>query len=400
LKDDASKNYHSRLLAMSKAFDKPLERLKSSYIDERYSNWIVWLLLSPFREYKRIMKVHEGLKKSFSAETLTASLIPFSGVATVTYQSLLQNIDGFIDLVGVTALGLGAGYMFSLIVFWKYMLDFNSEHFHTGAYRVFRNQEYNMFKAALLDKEGDFFFQGVYDYFERMQAGNEELNSLSQKMTDYFEKDKKQLQIKYTLYKSLYDRQEKRNEKEINKITAVYDSLIQDYDAALKDAFDGAEYVIELIKDINNVLFRMRNKEFATKDLNLVCGFTLYEQRGNKIHKLEDVGTSGRAPKVIDINDSVYKNWGAVEVIKKNMKDPVINEPYENHTVVSVRLNIDETKQWVYNFHFDTDNKKANHLLVKNDIIESREVYRLIHALCLLAEGMSSGTMKEANERG
>lgn len=44
--------------------------------------------------------------------------------------------------------------------------------------------------------------------------------------------------------------------------------------------------------------------------------------------------------------------------------------------------------QWVYNFHFDKDNQKVNHLLVKNDIIDSREVYRLIHALCLVTERM------------
>src|SRR5690606_33427458 len=118
---------------------------------------------------------------------------------------------------------------------------------------------------------------------------------------------------------------------------------------------------------------------------------------GGYLHKIEDVGTSGRAPKKIKIDDPYYKDWGVVKVIKKNMNQPVINEPYENHTVVSLKMNIDRDKHWVYNFHFDSDNRKVNHLLVKNDIIDSREVYRLIHALCLITEKEQGYNLKEAN---
>ncbi len=134
----------------------------------------------------------------------------------------------------------------------------------------------------------------------------------------------------------------------------------------------------------------------------MVMGF-LHELRGRELHKLEDVGTSGRTPKIIDIDNPYYEDWGVVEVIKKDMKQPVINHPYENHTIVSVKMNIDRDKQWVYNFHFDSDKQKVNHLLVKNDIIDSREVYRLIHALCLITERMQQTdhtTLKEANKHG
>ena len=395
--DEIGKNYHSRLLHMSKAFDKPIERLKGGHVDAKYSNWMIWLLLAPLREYTRFIKVHEGLKK-LSAESLTALVIPSSAILTTLIQWVIGNINNLVDFVGIVSLGLSVGYLLSLIIYWRSLLDFYSDHFHTGAYKVFRKQEYDMFKIALFDKEGDFYFQGVYDYFGKMQAGRDEFTALSDKVTDYFEKDKKQLETKFTLIQNQYNRLQAKSDEKINKITEMYESLILDYDEILKDASDGAEYVIELIKDINNVLFRMRNEEFTSKDLNLVCGFTLYEQKGKELHKIEDVGTSGRTPKVININDPLYKDWGVVEVIKKNLKQPVINEPYENHTVVSVKMNIDRDKQWVYNFHFDMDNKKANHLLVKNDIIDSREVYRLMHALCLIAERLQSSTLKEANK--
>lgn len=392
---DISKNYHSRLLDMSKAFDRPIERLKGGHVDARYSNWIAWWLIAPFREYVRFTKVHEGLKK-LSAESLTALVIPSSAILTTLLQWLIGNVNNIIELVGMAVIGFLIGYLFSLFIYRSYLLDFYSEHFHTGAYKVFRKQEYNMFKRALLDKEGDFYFRGAYDYIGNMQTDSEEFNALSDKVSDFFEKDKKQLDTKFRLIQSQY----KRLEKQINRITEMYDSLIQEYDENLMDVSAGAEYVIELIKDINNVLFRMRNGEFSSKDLDLVCGFTLHELRGKELHKLDDVGTSGRTPKVINIDDPFYKDWGVVQVIKKDMKLPMINHPYENHTIVSVKLSIDKSKQWVYNFHFDSDNQKVNHLLVKNDIIDSREVYRLIHALCLITERMKENFRKEANKHG
>lgn len=384
---DIGKNYHSRLLDMSKAFDKPIERLKSSHVSEKYTNWIVWLLLAPFRELGRILKVQEGIKK-LPAESITALTVPFFTFGNVIYQNVVGDLTSFIEYVGVGTIGFLVGYLLSLLIFLTYLWDFYSDHFHTGAYRALKRQEYDMFHKAFLDNKGDFYFKGVYDYIGKMQTSSNEFNALSDKVKDFFEKDKMQLELKFQLLQKRYNRLEKENKKQIDRVTATYEDLIEEYDANVRDLSDGSEYVIELIKDINNVLFRIRNGVFSSKDLDLVCGFTLHELRGRKLYRLEDVGTSGRTPEIIDIDDPFYKDWGVVRVVKKNMKLPVINHPYDNHTIVSVKMNIDRDKQWVYNFHFDTDNQKVNHLLVKNDIIDSREVYRLIHALCLVSERM------------
>ncbi|WP_349288083.1 hypothetical protein, partial [Pseudoalteromonas sp. BZP1] len=273
MKDNNSKNYHSRLLDMSKAFDKAIEKLKDSYLDEKYSNWIIWLLISPFREYKRMMKAHEGLKK-FSAESLTALVIPTAGIFTTGSQWLIGNISDLIDLVGAITIGVVGGYLFSILIYWRYILDFYSPHFHTGAYRVFRRQEYNMFRRALFDKPGDFYFQGVYDYLETMQTGSKEYAALSEKMSEYFEKEKTQLELKYKLIKSSFDRQERRHQKELDQVEEEYEALWNEYDETLTETLAGVEYIIELVKDINNVLFRMRNQAFSSRDLDLVSGFT------------------------------------------------------------------------------------------------------------------------------
>ncbi|SHN24324.1 hypothetical protein [Gracilibacillus kekensis] len=87
-----------------------------------------------------------------------------------------------------------------------------------------------------------------------------------------------------------------------------------------------------------------------------------------------------------------------MEVIKENLDRPVVNNPYQNHKVISykMKMGLAGEETWVYNFHFDANNKKAMHLLEKADIIDSREVYRLIHALFLLSQGEFNFSKKEA----
>lgn len=83
------------------------------------------------------------------------------------------------------------------------------------------------------------------------------------------------------------------------------------------------------------------------------------------------------------------------------------NNPFPGRTVASYRMRVfDET--WIWNFHFDDSNDKALMLTLSDDIIEIREVYRLVHAFCLVLrkleidgkEGIHDGsaTSQAANE--
>ncbi|MBD8067866.1 hypothetical protein [Bacillus sp. PS06] len=389
------KNYHSRLLGLSHAFDQVIEKMKGSYIDEKYSNWFLWLLFSPLRDIAQIKSVHNGLK-SFSESNFFLAIIPFLSMLTGT---VALSPSDWIDYIGSMAVGLVVGYIFTICFYYPKLLQFESAHFHTGAYRLFRRQEYEMFRSAFLDNKGEYYFRGLYDYLTSMKITTDDFeelsNNLEKRLDHFFLAEKHQLETKISMLKARLNRQDEK----FNILVNTYEDAIGELEKENEELSKGAEYVIELIKDINKVLYRMKNGVFTTKDLNLVSGFTLYEKRKNFLKKIEDVGTTGSSPNEISLDDkSLYKKWGAVKVVKDELSQPVINYPYENHTVVSLRvkMDIDQHKIWVYNFHFDTTDQKVSHLLVKNDIIDSREVYRLIHALCLLSDHSIQEHLKEA----
>jgi patatin-like phospholipase/acyl hydrolase len=102
------------------------------------------------------------------------------------------------------------------------------------------------------------------------------------------------------------------------------------------------------------------------------------------LFQIEDVGTSGSSPDEIDLSDPKYSSYGVVKVIKDDIIQPYYNEPYEGQVVISYKMRIDQSGTWVFNFHLNDSNTRALKLLVHNDIIESKEIYRLFHALCLL----------------
>lgn len=377
-----NKNYHSRLLELSKVFDDVIKEIKDSHIDEKYSNWFLWLLGSPLRDLKGLGEVSKGLRNVFDSVPLL-SLFPIISIGIAPLLPSFEHMN-FIESAIISFL---ISYVLILPLYFKKLIQFKSGHFHTGAYRRFRRQEYNLFKASLLDNKSDFYFRGLYDYIGIINANHHEFEKIysmiEQRLERYLQSERHQLETKVSLLKDRLNRKGKELDETYNEYDRFIDSLLIERE----ELVEGIDFVIDLIKDINTVLFRIKNRLFSTKDLNLVSGFTLYELQGSNLVKLEDVGTTGSTPKILPLNSK--RNWGALETIKSKEDKPVINTPYQNHTVVSykMKMGISTEKVWVYNFHFDTDNKKAKHLLVKDDIIESREVYRLIHALCLLSQG-------------
>ncbi|WP_163537325.1 hypothetical protein [Gracilibacillus sp. YIM 98692] len=385
-----NKNYHSRLLGLSRIFDDVIEEIKDSYRDEKYSNWLVYLLCSPLLEIGKVNKRRKGIEKFFNLSLVQAVFPMITGTSGVVL-AYFQNINPWMLL----GLGFLLGYFFMLPIYYSQMLTFKSGHFHAGAYRKFRRQEYNLFRSAFLDDKRDFFFKGLYDYVGEMASHNSDAlqiyGMIEDKLDRHLEREKKQLQTKVSVLKDRL----KRKDKDHHKATEKYENFIDSLLNRRQDLIEGLEFIISLIKDINIILYRMRNGVFSTKDLNILSGFTIFQLENKKLVKIEDVGTTGSTPTVLSLNSK--RNWGAIEVVKKNLDNPVVNTPYLNHTVISykMKMGIDSGGTWVYNFHFDSDDKKAMHLLEKDDIMDSREVYRLIHALCLLSQGEFQFTSKK-----
>lgn len=375
------KHYHSRLLDLSLVFDGVIQVLKSSYVDEKYNNWLVWLLLSPFRDISKLQTLTQGIFGFFSSSIVLA-LIPFLSGALGPVLFYTSKIDATLSVI----IGYVIGYLFSLIFYFPMILQFKSGHFHTGAYKTFRRQEYELFKGAFFDHPDDFYFKGLYDYFGVQLSNNREVDRIyslvDDRLNSYLQSEKQDLLKQISSLQGEINEKDRASKKVLDEFDDFANQLVEERDEILK----GIEYVIDLIKDINTVLFRMKNGLFTKRDLNFVSGFTLYEKSGDVLKCIEDVGTTGATPTTIPLKSKKYKDWACVKVVNENLSQPVFNQPYENHVIVSFQMRMDQNATWVYNFHFDSDDKRAWSLLINDDIIESREVYRLIHAFCLILQ--------------
>ncbi|MEI2356683.1 hypothetical protein [Mesobacillus zeae] len=376
-------NYHSRLLHISRQLDDVIEKLKLSYIDNRLQTpWILWLAGAPLRDIAKIKELQQGILSFFNSKAFLSILPLISAALGPVILSGLPNwVTPFVTFI--------LGYLVSMLFYLPQLTDFKSEHFHLGAYKTFRKQEYNLFKGAFLDDIGDYYFKGLYDYTTSSKEGYQLIRSLLQ---GYISGEKAEYE------KEIYRLNQIIDENQINTelITEEYSEFSNELITEKEQMLSEFEYVINLLKDINTLLFRIHNKGIELQDLNILTGFTLYELRGETLYQIADVGTSGITATEIRLKDKKYANYGVVKVINDKLNLPYRNDPYPGHVIVSYKMSIDGKGTWVYNFHFDDSNTKASKLLIENAIIESKEIYRLIHALCLLSQNPKFKSSKEA----
>lgn len=90
------KNYHSRLLGLSKTFDNIIEVIKNSYIDQKYNNWFVWLLTSPVRDLKQIHSLMDLLKKILAIPVVTTLISIVSFGYLTNANTFISTVIGFL----------------------------------------------------------------------------------------------------------------------------------------------------------------------------------------------------------------------------------------------------------------------------------------------------------------
>ncbi|MFT9496321.1 MULTISPECIES: hypothetical protein [Bacillota] len=379
------KNYHSRLLNISRKMDDVIEKLKSSYIDEKLQMpWLLWLAAAPLRDIAKVKELQQGILTFFTTKAFL-SIFPIVAAVFGPWILAFTNLPNWVApfVTGVI------GYLISMVFYFPQLTNFNSDHFHLGAYKTWRKQEYEIFKGAFLDSEGEFYFKGLYDYATSSKEGYQMIQSL---IHDFLAQERAEYKSKiYSLEKNI-----EQHLINTEKITTEYEEFTQGLISERDELLQEFEYVIHLLKDLNTLLFRIHNKGLDIRDLNILTGFSLYELKGRILYQVADVGTSGITATEISLNDSKFSHYGVVKVITEGLNLPYFNHPYPGHVIVSYKMNIDNKKTWVYNFHFDDSNTRAWKLLIENGIIESKEIYRLMHALCLLSQNEKFASSKGA----
>lgn len=368
-------NYHSTLKSVANVYDPPIALMRYHVQNEpTLYKWPVHLFLLQIKDIKRLTGVFKSFKNiNFSALPIIGSIMaPIITALTLEVNSLVL-VGSSIGLYIILFL-CGMPYYFM-----KMLSITEKNDFHIGAYRKFRSTEYEMFSIFL--GNNTITFQGLYDYVTGILTKQESELEIVKAVTNQFNQEKAELKR---------ENKELRTEKEEKEQSIVdhYDKLVNELNEEMGATELGLKYLIELLADINNVLYRIVNNCLWYSDLKILSGITLYRLDEDVLYKEADEGTSGNSPEKISINDEKYKHYAMVTAVKSEIESPKKNEPREGYFIISHKMKMKkneyDTDTWIINFHVNKElNNKAWQLILNHDIISNKEVYRIFHALCL-----------------
>ncbi|WP_214875867.1 hypothetical protein [Exiguobacterium sp. CH10] len=344
-----STNFKQSLLNLSGDFDDFFRTLQKSYNDEKLAPWGKTLLIAPFTK-----STFWGIIKSLFP--LIIWLLISLGIVSTEVTFLTKVISGLITFL--------LALLFTYTLHFLRMINLkDTENFHIGAYRIAKKQEYELFVKYL---PYDFSFFGLYDEVVTHNPSRQELLIKEEQINS----------------------QKKQHEEYVKQANDNYLALQQEF----KDLQEQSSLVVELIKEIVTVFYQFVNNRFEIYSLKFFAGFTIYEMddsNRNHLDKIADIGTTGHSPEQIivpqDISDGEFAVLRALRP-REDRYEPEFDTPYKNRFIVSFSMKMNNNNTWVFNFHADEDNSKALFFLLSDSIMETREVYRLIHSLCLNLE--------------
>jgi hypothetical protein len=381
---DQSYEVLNRFKEISGDFDKVVETLRSSAADKevKVRHWIITWLLLPFSTLFDLRGFVKGAKK-----INVASFAPvIAGTALGPLFSFFTGFSWYILLL----IGFIIGYLLSFsIVAPKIMCTFNSGYFRIAAYALFRKQEYELFSKAFL--HGDtFYFTPLYEQVALMLSkdnlAEKQLSLIHQRIDTFLNQEKMDLNaLVYSLKSEL-----KSAEETYKQALTEYHEEAKNLVKESLELHTGMGYLVDFIKATNIALYRKKNKLFTIADIAtmLSCGITIYKKEGSWLNKINDENTSGASRDKYPLNFS-HPQFVKDAVVRAALKQDDLEEidvPYGNRFIVSRKLKMDYGETWYINFHFDDTEQKPLFLTVPNDILNSQEIFRMVHAICLLKQ--------------
>ncbi|MCW3793922.1 hypothetical protein OM416_20215 [Paenibacillus sp. LS1] len=342
-------NYHSFLSETAHSLDPILRKMR--YQDK--NNWRMIAWTSPIKKLPRLLSATGKLSKTIWG------LLSTGGTGVTVFLGFVR--DWPIWLICSLVLGiLFLVYYLMVTSYMSKMLSIASDEFHVGAYKAKRPNEYLVWSP--LTKGHNATYTGLYDVFtliSNAQSG-------------------KELQEALKLVNDHAVNLKDSNDQFLAEREYFFDELEKQEQAI--------SYLIGLIKDTNKTLYRMVNDCLDYYEFDFVSAFTIYEVQGDKLKKIFDKGTSGNSPQYIALTKENASRWSGVDVALNPTEGPKYNNPYPGRTIVSIHMKMLNEVQWIWNFHMDDSNDRALILTLGSDIIEVREVYRLVHAFCLILQ--------------
>ncbi|KJD42354.1 hypothetical protein [Paenibacillus terrae] len=347
-------NYHSYLNEIKVILDPVLTTMRT----QSGQSWRLNAWLGPikvFFGYFRYMNAFKAIK--WASLPIIGPII--AGVVAGNY----GHWPIWLCIVGTLLLVLMFYYLYVRSYIDK-MATIGQPEFHVEAYKTRRPKEYEKTWAQFVNKS-DFTFEGLYDIVNTVFSQNNHDPSSVAYIAAYSKSQHDFMQNTISDLKFTIDEKEEA-------IKWLEDELVKSENAV--------SYLIGIIKKVNENLYRYINDRLSLTDMDFVCGFSLYRKDGNTLKLILDKGTSGNSR---DLNLDTDVNFAAVVAAKDEREQAHHNKPYPERNIVAFRMTMLEGETWVWCFHFDDDDERSLSLLLGNDIIESRQIRRVMHVFCL-----------------
>ncbi|MEK4671150.1 hypothetical protein [Niallia sp. FSL R7-0271] len=368
-----------RLERISERLDQASMTIRSSETDTKLKvkNWIFTWFLIPLHSLLDLKSLFKGIKSlDFSpALPVLASTILFP------FLSFAVDTKWYILLVW----GIIFGYIFSFVfVAPRCMCDFSGGYFRIGAYSLFRNQEYEIFKQSLVhDDENEFYFSSIPKQIQALLKSDENLQLIHTRIDTFLNQEKAELAQKIRVLEEKYA----DKEKELKQAIKEYDEEASNLLNASTEVHKAMGYLVDFLKATRLALLRKINKKLNIADIaNLLgAGVSIFEVKDNHLRLMGEEQTTGDLPESIRFDDESYANSPFLDAAFNDHGESY-EEIDENYFIITKRFPMKNEEVWIISFHVDAGVEKALFLSVGNDILEIKEVYKMIHSLCLLKQ--------------
>lgn len=358
LKEGLQGNYLSFLADIKDDFDEVIKKMRY----QRDEAWFKKAVSGPIISGAKNLR-HFRLVKLIPASVITGIV---GGMSWISYKiQPLMPTWIWIILIVVMIIAL---YTLCVWLYMGKMATIGHPSFHAQVFKMRRPKEYDLWKQFV--NKDDFTFKGLYDFVQVSFNDSADAASIIS-LTNLTQGTitEKQAQIIGL-------------EQTIDDLTSTRSVLEKD----LEEAENVITYLTDIIKKVNENLFRLNNGRLALTDLDFVPGYSIYEIQEDKLIFIEDKGTSGNSPSSIDMNDPANQEMLIVRVAYSENHQVLLDNPYPGRNLVSFKMKMAIDKYWVWCFHIEDTDERSLSLVQNNAIIYARDIHRLVHAFCLLVE--------------
>lgn len=353
---DIPKNYHSYIEQIKDVIDPVILQMRS----QNREKWKGKAWLGPIKQ------VIGYAKHAKIVATIKWATLPIIGPGIAVFAGWYKQFPLWSLILGCVVLLFAIYYSYVRSYIGK-MATLGTAEFHVEALRAKRPEEYKIWQSFI--QKDDFSFNSLYDTFTSLLVPQKD-NSINNV-------------LQYTMGR---EEQLENTIQDLQSRNVEYDQTIDSLMAEVEKSDNAISYLVNLITAVTTNLYRLTNNALVFDDMRLVTPFTIYSysEKEHILRKIQDVGTSAGSLVEIDTARPLQFEYAVISAALSDKEEAFVDTPYPGRYVIAFSMKMLQDEKWVWCFHFDDSDERALSLVLSNDIIETRQIRRLIHAFCLI----------------